>query len=461
MRCSFSGLISRTKLIIKEDPLSGYLFVFFNKKRDYVKTLYWDESGYCIWKLPREEIIIEPQDSASCKSCGRNKIEISRKVTEKLCVVPAKYFVKRFVRPVYGCNCGNCAPQNAEAPYSALPKTVLDTSFLAQMLVQKFAWHLPFYRQSQMLKELELDISRDVLISAANKLGDVLTPIVIYMAMEIKACALVQIDESPINVASKNSHGKAQYNKNSYFWPILGGKQIVFTYTGNRKHCNVSNIIGDDFSGVLLSDGYQAYFEYCKSHPEASLALCWDHARRRFHDIKDKEPLALEGLEQIKVFYKVETEINKLLADEELTPDKVPRYRKEHTLPALNTFKQWCETVRDAPEVLPKDELMDACSYVINHWNGLTLYLEHGFIPISNIAVEQQIRNLKLGAKNWLFAASEAGAHTVAIMNSLVCTCKMNGINILQYVTDILGRLDSDSAKNLTPLAWAKEQEKK
>lgn len=82
-------------------------------------------------------------------------------------------------------------------------------------------------------------------------------------------------------------------------------------------------------------------------------------------------------------------------------------------------------------------------------------------ITVSNIAIEQQIRNLKLGAKNWLFAASEAGAHTIAIMNSLVCTCKMNGINTLDYFTDILGRLDSDTAKDLTPLAWAKEQEEK
>jgi transposase len=408
--------------------------------------------------LPRETVELKPEEIGQCDTCGKDKIKLSEKVTEKLCVVPAKYFVKRYTRGVYGCKCKGCQPISAEAPYGALPKTVLDETFLAAMLTQKFAWHLPFYRQSQMLRELGVELNRDILISAANKLGDILTPIVHYMSLEIKKCELVQIDESPITVAKKTAKGKSKFDKNSYFWPILGGKQVVFTYTGDRKHCNVGNILDADFKGVLLSDGYKAYFEYCKSSADATLALCWDHARRRFYEIKDTEPLALEALEQIKVFYRVEKEIKELLADDKLEPDKVPKYRKEHALPALSTFKTWCETVRDSPEVLPKDKLMAACSYPLNHWEGLTTYLEHGFVPISNIAIEQQIRNLKLGAKNWLFAASEAGAHTIAMMNSLVCTCKMNNINILEYFTDILKRLESDSAKKLTPLNWAREK---
>ena len=95
---------------------------------------------------------------------------------------------------------------------------------------------------------------------------------------------------------------------------------------------------------------------------------------------------------------------------------------------------------------------------MINHWDGLTVYLEHGMVPISNIIIEQQIRNLKLGAKNWLFAASEVGAETVAIFNSLVCTCRINGINVFEYLNDILGCLDTKPASQLTPKAWAREQ---
>jgi len=412
-------------------------------------------------ELPREEIILEPEGDLICKLCNKEKKKLKPIITEKLCVIPAKFYVKRFIRPVYACSCGGCAPEKAEAPYSPLPKTVLDTTFLASSLTNKFAWHLPFYRQSQMLKELGIEISRDVLISAANKLGQLLNTIVLYMLLEIKRGNFAQMDESPIVVARRDSNGKSKYKRQSYYWSILDGKQVVFTYTGNRNYCNVKEILGEAFSGVLLSDGYQAYSDYCNSNPNCSLALCWDHARRKFHDLKDTEPLALEALEQIKVFYRVEKEIKNLLAEEKIRPDQIPKYRKEHALPALNEFKKWCETVRDAPEVLPKDDLMGACSYVINHWEGLTVYLKHGFVPISNILAEHQNRNLKLGAKNWLFAASEAGAETIATMNSLVCTCKMNGINILEYFTDILGRLDSDTAKDLTPLAWMREQEAK
>lgn len=409
--------------------------------------------------LPRENVTLEPDEVGVCKSCGKDKVRLSEKVTEKLCEVPAKYFVKRFIRPVYGCRCGNCSPVEAKAPYGALPKSILEESFLGAMLCKKFAWHLPFYRQSQMLRELGIELSRDILILAANKLGQAFTPIVDAMLAEIRASDLVQMDETPVVVAKRNAKGKAKYSKPYCFWPVLADGQVVFIYTGNRKHSNVADILGDDFKGILQSDGYEAYASYCRAHPEASLALCWDHARRKFDKIKDIEhTLALEALSQLKELYRVEREIKKLVAEEKLTPDKIPKYRKKHALPILLEFKKWCETVRDAPEVLPKSDLMDACSYPLNHWEGLTLYLNHGNVPISNVKVEQQIRNLKLGAKNWLHAASEVGAHTIAVMNSLVCTCKMNGINVLEYFTDVLRRLDSDTAKNLTPLNWAKNR---
>ncbi len=154
---------------------------------------------------------------------------------------------------------------------------------------------------------------------------------------------------------------------------------------------------------------------------------------------------------ELPLGYRVERDIKEL----GLKPSEISAYRKKHTLDKLNEFLAWGKKIRDTASLLPKSKLLEAFNYVINHWDGLTVYLEHGIVPISNIAVEQQIRNLKLGAKNWLFAASEVGADTVAIFNSLVCTCKMNGINILEYLTDVLGSLYKP-ASALTPIAWAK-----
>lgn len=405
-------------------------------------------------ELERKDIPLEPEGAGPCEACGKDKIEVSQKITEKLAIVPTQFYVERHIRPVMGCKCGECKPISTAAPTSPLPKSVLGVSFLAYILVQKFGWHLPLYRQSKMLLEHNIDIHRDVLINATLKLAEPLKLIVAQMTREIRACELVHIDETPTMVRIKEG-GKKRYDKQAYFWLILGGEQVVYSYTGNRKHCNAAELLGENFKGILVSDGYDAYLNYSKANPEVSLALCWDHARRKFFEIKEHEPLAQEALEHIKVFYKVERDIKEL----ELPPDKIPKYRKQNALKALNKFKEWCEVVRDSS--LPKDKLTQACSYVINHWEGLSLYLEHGIVPISNIIIEQQVRNLKLGVRNWLFAASEVGADTVAVMNSLVCTCKMNNINMLEYFTDILSRLDTDAAVKLTPLAWKREQESK
>jgi hypothetical protein len=309
-----------------------------------------------------------------------------------------------------------------------------------------------------MLAQCGIEIDRDVLINTANKVARRLVPIVRHMAQQIRASNLVHIDETPCVVGIRQG-SKTRFKRNSYFWPILADGMVVFHYTGDRKHANVAEILGDDFNGIVMSDGYDAYLSYSATHPEVSLALCWDHARRKFFEIAELEPLAQEAVERIGYFYRVERDIKAL----GLKPSEVSAYRKRHTLDKLHEFLAWSKKIRDTASLLPKSKLLEAFNYVINHWDGLTVYLEHGIVPISNIATEQtsravqQIRNLKLGAKNWLFAASEVGAETVAIFNSLVCTCKMNGINITEYLTHILSSLDQPIS-TLTPLAWAKAQ---
>jgi hypothetical protein len=275
------------------------------------------------------------------------------------------------------------------------------------------------------------------------------------MAQQILKAELVHIDETPCVVGVKDGK-RTKFTGNSFFWPILADGMVVFHYTGNRRHGNVQEILGENFAGIVMSDGYDAYRSYAACNPEVTLALCWDHARRKFFEISELEPLAKEAVDRIGYFYKVERDIKEL----GLEPDKVSDYRRKHALPKLNEFLDWSKKIRDKATLLPKSKLLEALSYVINHWDGLTVYLEHGIVPISNVIIEQQIRNLKLGAKNWLFAASEVGAETVAIFNSLVCTCKMNGINIQDYLTDVLRSLGDKTPSELTPISWAHGRQK-
>ena len=401
--------------------------------------------------LERRDTYLEPEGSPTCEHCGADKEQISEVVSEKLQVIPEQFFVERIIKKQRACKCcKQSVPERAASPESVLPASVLGVSFIAYILMQKFAWHLPFNRQSQMFAQFGLEIERDVLINTAIKVAKQLERIVRHMAQQIRESSLVHIDETPCIVGVRDGK-RTTFKRNSYFWPILADGMVVFHYTGDRKHENVKEILGDKFKGIVVSDGYEAYQSFAACRPEVSLALCWDHARRKFFEISELEPLAKEAVERIGYFYLVEREIKEL----GLEANKISKYRKEHALGKLNEFLEWSKKIRDTASLLPKSKLLEAFNYVINHWDGLTVYLEHGIVPISNISVEQQIRNLKLGAKNWLFAASEVGAETVAIFNSLVCTCKMNGINILEYLTDILGSLDQPESA-LTPIAWAK-----
>jgi len=251
------------------------------------RKCYQDENGdptYFPPELPRKDEILEPDNKGICPDCNQEAKQISTKVTEHLCEIPASYYVRRVIRPVYGCQ---CQVRSAPAISQPLPKSYLDITFLGAMLTKKFAWHLPFYRQSQMLRAVGICVDRDVLIRAANNLTPLFKLIVSEMLRQIIASKLVQMDESPITVAIRNENGKSKYDRNAYFWPVLAGKQVVFVYKGDRRHCHVGDILGEDFKGILQSDGYQAYLEYCKANQDCSLALCWDHARRNFYKIKD------------------------------------------------------------------------------------------------------------------------------------------------------------------------------
>lgn len=405
-------------------------------------------------KLPRKKIILEPESNETCCNCS-TKQEIDQRITEKLQTIPATHYVEKTIRPVYKCKCNDCPPFCAPAADSSLPKSSLGDSFLASMLVNKFAWHLPFYRQSKMLEESGIELSRNAMIRAGNQLGTLLNHVVKEMHKEILTSKVVSLDETPVSVG-KNKDGSVKFDPNSYFWVIATTQQIVFKHFGGRNYSYAEELLSayDSSVEMIVSDAYGAYLSYVKQNPEISLILCWDHSRRKFHEIAKQEPLAEEALSQIGQLYLIEREIKK----RELKEDEILKYRTEHSKPVLDKFKKWCEVVRDAEESLPKDKLVSACNYVLGNWEGFSNYVDNGAAPISNIIAEQQIRNIKLGEKNWLFAASEVGADTVAVMNSLVCTCRMNKINILEYFNDIVSRLSTDPAYKLTPLAWKKEQ---
>ena len=319
--------------------------------------------------LERRDTVLAPEGSLNCEHCGTEKEQIRTVVSEKLQVVPAQYYVERITKSVRVCKCcKKGAPVKAASPEAVLPVSVLGVTFIVSFLVQKFAWHLPFYRQSQMLRQLGIEIDRCVLINTAIKIAKQLAVVVRYMAQQIRESKLVHIDETPCIVGVRQGD-KTSFKRQSYFWPILADGMVVFHYTGNRRHANVAEILGADFKGIMMGDAYDAYRSYAATNPEVSLALCWDHARRKFFEISDEYPLAKEAVERIGYFYKVERDIKAL----NLKPSEVSEYRKKHTLVKLNEFLAWSKKTRDTASLLPKSKLLEAFNYVINHWDGHSL----------------------------------------------------------------------------------------
>jgi hypothetical protein len=201
----------------------------------------------------------------------------------------------------------------------------------------------------------------------------------------------------------------------------------------------------------LLSDGYAGYNQVVEKKDLTHL-MCWAHARRKFFEVKELDPWFVDRmLTLINKLYDVEHEA----AEQKLTPTKRGELRHKKSVPILAAVKELL--TNPGTTILPKNKLGEATAYTLNHWEQLTRFLEDGRLPIDNNLVENTIRPIALGRKNWLFAGSPEGAKRLAVFYSLIATCKLNGINPYEYFYDILPKVASYPANkiaDLTPLNW-------
>jgi len=210
----------------------------------------------------------------------------------------------------------------------------------------------------------------------------------------------------------------------------------------------------EDFTGILQTDGYQAYKTLVRQYNNAiALAHCWAHVRRKFFDISKKSPapIADQALNTIAQFYKVEAEVRGQSAESRRA------VRQEKTRPLAEGFKEWC--LGRLNEVSGKSNIAEALRYVLSHWEGLTRFLDDGRIEIDSNTVERSIRPIALNRKNALFAGHDAGAENWALLASLIENCKLNDVNPAAYLADVLTKLvnnwPNSRLAELTPWAWA------
>lgn len=396
--------------------------------------------------LCREEVLVPvevPPDA----------VKISEKITERLACNRQQFYVKRYIRPVYkSATEGMVTPAAVPAVIDRAP---VEPSFLAYIVVAKFLWHLPLYRQERMLEAQGIRFSRQTLVNYVIRLAGLLSPIVKCLMGSILESKKLSVDETPIQVG-KNADGDKHY-KQAYLWPVLGEKnEIAFFYAPGRGKEHLVKILGN-YTGYLHADGYEVYQSFCAS-TGATLVACWAHARRKFVKAELTFPKeANKALEFIRALYQVEANIKENSTEHSLGAQEIQAIRQEEAVPIIRDFKNYLLAVMAEPTTLPKSSLCEACSYALNRWDALGTYTTNGILDIDNNKIEQQIRPVTLGRKNWLFCASEVGAHAVATFYSLINSCKLQKIDPFLYLSDIIEKINSHPAskiRELLPRNW-------
>ena len=413
--------------------------------------------------LHREKQVIDvPEAEKVCSCCGEQKKHIGDDVTEELEYKPAVFFVNQYVRPKYACSkCPDKGITTATMPLRPIDKGVAGTGLLSYILVSKYVDHLPLYRLEQMFKRYNIHINRSSMAGWIAQLCNPLEAVYNAMKKELLSSFLVQADETTLKVLDntvKDTHPKGSGGKCvlGYLWPYVGdGKTVVFEYQDSRGHDGPTNFL-ETYSGkYLLSDGYTGYNDVIKKQKLSHL-MCWAHARRKFFEQKDLDPEFIAStLELIKELYKVELEATEGKLDYKARYD----LRKTRSAGILDKIKNLLQN--PGKVILPKNKISEAIAYTLNHWMQLTKFLEDGRLPIDNNLCENTIRPVALGRKNWLFAGSPEGAKRMAIIYSLVATCKVNGINPYEYFYDILPKATTYKDRNiadLSPINWKKSK---
>jgi transposase len=396
--------------------------------------------------LPRREIRHEP-DSTVC-GCGCQLKRIGEDVAEKLDYTPGVFTVERHVRGKWVCTKCETLVQ-APVPAHVIDKGLPATGLLAQVLVAKYADHLPLYRQEAIFERAGLALSRSTLAQWVGACGVALQPLVDALKDEMLSRPVLHADETPVAML-KPGHGKTH---RAYLWSYGTTvfdpfKAVVFDFAETRAGRHVQTFFGQDtdagWRGTLICDDYAGY-KALFGEPIAE-AGCLAHARRKFFDLwaNHKSSLAEQALGFFGDLYDIEREVKDLDVDERR------RIRQLKAKPIADSLQAWLIAQRQ--KVPDGSATARAIDYSLNRWAALTRYLGDGRLPADNNWIENRIRPIALGRNNWLFAGSlRAGQRAAAIM-SLIGSAKMNDLDPYAYLSDVLARLPTHPARRVAEL---------
>lgn len=390
--------------------------------------------------LERRVEVIEPEN------IPEDAKKIGDAVTEVLEYEPANAYVRQIIRPKYIVEQTDEETRIVIAPLPTLPipKGNAGASMIAHLLVSKFVDHLPFYRQVQMFKRQNLEIAESTINGWFNAGCDLLTPLYHALKARMLASDYLMADETPIPVQTKDKPGATHKGYHwVYYDPVH--RLVLFDYRKTRGREGPDEML-KEFSGHLQTDGYNAY-DHFEKRPQITLLACMAHARRKFEHAQENNPaLAGDALKMFQTLYDIERQAR----DENLTIDEITDLRRKKSKPVLDQLKVWLD--EQIILVPPKSAIGVAMAYTLSLWPRLVRYINDGRFYIDNNLIENSIRPVALGRKNYLFAGSHEAAQQAAVAYSILATCKLHDGEPFGYLNKVLSIIPDFPANQLHTL---------
>ena len=393
--------------------------------------------------LPRRKVYHDLPDAEKvCACCSKPLRRIGEDVSEQVEVLPQRLYVEEHIRYKYsGCDCATVYMSPKEP--SPIPKAMAGGSLLTEVIINKYQYHLPLYRQSKILASYHAVIPDNTLGNWVMQVGNALLPMYKALWEVILASRYLQVDETPVKILNPEKKG--------YLWcyhaPHRGGGLVAFELSLTRSGHIAEKRLAT-YKGLIQTDGYSGYSKLRKREDIEGLG-CITHARRKFDEVfkvsKNKEGIAFEALERLKPLYTLEAKMR----DKNYNFKTKKYFRKKISRPILQNFMSWLRQV--APKVPPKSQLGEAIKYTLNQWPFLIKYLRHGMAEIDTNWVENKIRDIALGKKNWLFIGNKDSGLVHALFHSLILSSIANDINPRIYIHYLIMQIHNIRQAKVSP----------
>ena len=400
--------------------------------------------------LKRERIVHDLAESEKhCKACDKDLRQIGEEVSERYEYIPAQMLVIEDVCIKYACG---CTVTTATKPPQPIEKSTAGASLLTQVIVAKFADHLPLNRQEKMFRRFGVELPRQTLCGWMGQVAELLDPLYERAKRFVLASKVVQTDDTPVKVLDPS----LPKTRTGRIWPYVGDAAhpaVVYDYTPTRERDGPEKFL-QGYQGFLQADAYGAYDQFFTQPGRGMVEVgCWAHARRHFYDAKETDQARMGGaLAAIARLYGVE----KLARERGISGEARRILREPGARPVLEELHAYLLRIRE--QVLPKSPAGQAVAYALKNWTALTRYCEDGDLEIDNNAAERSLRGIAVGRNNWTFFGSDNGGKTAAVLRTFVASCERVKIDPWAWFRDVLARIAShpvNQLDDLLPHRWA------